>query len=188
MILAAEITVDATTSNTCNRCLTRPVISSEPGVTELPETGNADAGYWHRAIQAITDRGIEVLIRPDGNMGEGKRPGREIGFCQPTAESADGPCGRSDAGVVAACRRHVHEGADRVEQFLDVVIEQRVVRRSSSTALVRAGSGPLSCRSLFMLASGGRSRGCTCQAWLHGSIAKPSCRPGVAALRHRSIP
>lgn len=60
-------------------------------------------------------------------MREGKRPGREIGFYQPTAESADGPCGRSDAGVVAGCRRNVHEGADRVEQFLDVVIEQRVV-------------------------------------------------------------
>lgn len=44
----------------------------------------------HRAIQAITDRGIEVLIRPDGNVREGKRPGREIGFYQPTAESADG--------------------------------------------------------------------------------------------------
>ena len=59
------------------------------GVTELPETVNADAGYWHIAqIQAITDRGIEVLIRPDGNMREGKRPGRENGFYQPIAESA----------------------------------------------------------------------------------------------------
>ena len=41
----------------------------------------ADAGYWHnRQIQQVTDRGIDVLIPPDGTMREGKRPGWEHGF------------------------------------------------------------------------------------------------------------
>jgi hypothetical protein len=43
----------------------------------------ADAGYWHTAqMQAITDRGIEVLVPPDGNMRECKRPGWEDGVYQ----------------------------------------------------------------------------------------------------------
>ena len=41
----------------------------------------ADCGYWHTAqMRSITDRGIEVLIPPDGNMREGKRPGWENGL------------------------------------------------------------------------------------------------------------
>jgi len=37
-----------------------------------------DAGYWHtEQIEAITDRGIEVLVPPDGAAREGKRPGWE---------------------------------------------------------------------------------------------------------------
>ena len=51
------------------------------GVAEQPETLLGDAGYWHTAqIQAITERGIDVLIPPDGTMREGKRPGWEHGF------------------------------------------------------------------------------------------------------------
>jgi hypothetical protein len=50
-------------------------------VTEQPEAVLADAGYWHAAqMQAIQDRGIEVLVPPDGNMREGKRPGWENGL------------------------------------------------------------------------------------------------------------
>jgi hypothetical protein len=41
----------------------------------------ADAGYWHtRQIEAIRERGIEVLLPPDGNTPEGKRPGWENGL------------------------------------------------------------------------------------------------------------
>jgi hypothetical protein len=51
------------------------------GVVEAPEAVVADAGYWHTAqMQAITEQGIEVLIPPDGNMREGKRPGWENGL------------------------------------------------------------------------------------------------------------
>ena len=44
-----------------------------------------DAGYWHtRQMQSIADRGIELLIPPDGTMREGKRPGWEHGFYEET--------------------------------------------------------------------------------------------------------
>ena len=33
-------------------------------------------------MQAITERGIEVLVPPDGNMRDGKRPGWENGLYQ----------------------------------------------------------------------------------------------------------
>ena len=51
------------------------------GIAEQPEAVVGDAGYWHtRQIQAIADRGIEVLVPPDGAMREGKRPGWEDGL------------------------------------------------------------------------------------------------------------
>jgi DDE family transposase len=51
------------------------------GVTERPEVVVADAGYWHTAqMQAIADRGIEVLAPPDGNLRQGKRPGWQNGL------------------------------------------------------------------------------------------------------------
>ena len=51
------------------------------GVGELPKAVLADAGYWHTAqMQRIAERGIEVLIPPDGTMREGKRPGWENGL------------------------------------------------------------------------------------------------------------
>src|SRR5829696_8120603 len=38
------------------------------GIDETPEVLLADAGYWHgEQMQRITDRGIEVLIPPDGS-------------------------------------------------------------------------------------------------------------------------
>ena len=43
----------------------------------------ADAGYSdHPQMQAISERGIEVLVPPDGNMREGKRRGWEEGVYQ----------------------------------------------------------------------------------------------------------
>ncbi len=47
----------------------------------MPDAVLGDAGYWHsRQIESITERGIEVLIPPDGTMREGKRPGWEHGL------------------------------------------------------------------------------------------------------------
>ena len=51
------------------------------GVAEQSEAVIAECGYWHSVqMQAITERGIEVLISHHGNMREGKRPGWEHGF------------------------------------------------------------------------------------------------------------
>jgi hypothetical protein len=82
IILAAEITVDAPDFGHLAPMLDTTLSHLERhGVSEQPEVMLADAGYWHnRQIQQVTDRGIEVLIPPDGNMREGKRPGWEHGF------------------------------------------------------------------------------------------------------------
>jgi transposase len=77
VILAAEVTVDAPDFGHLEPMLDTTLRHLERhGVTEQPEVLLADAGYWHTLqMQAIEDRGIEVLAPPDGNMREGKRPG-----------------------------------------------------------------------------------------------------------------
>jgi hypothetical protein len=82
IILAAEVTVDAPDFGHLEPMLETTLSElRQRGVTQTPEAMVADAGYWHnRQIQAITDRGIEVLIPPDGNMRAGKRPGWENGL------------------------------------------------------------------------------------------------------------
>ena len=82
VILAAEITVDAADFGHLEPMLDHTLKTLERhGITEPPGTVVADAGYWHTAqIQAITGRGIEVLVPPDGAMRDGKRPGREDGI------------------------------------------------------------------------------------------------------------
>jgi hypothetical protein len=82
IILAAEVTVDAP-----DFAHLQPMFEAtlrelaRHGVGELPEAVIADAGYWHTAqMRRIAERGIEVLIPPDGTMREGKRPGWENGL------------------------------------------------------------------------------------------------------------
>jgi transposase len=81
IILAAEITIDAPDFGHLEPMLDRTLGALERhGVTESPGAVLADAGYWHTAqIQAITGRGIDVLVPPDGAMRDGKRPGWEHG-------------------------------------------------------------------------------------------------------------
>ena len=76
IILAAEITVDAPDFGHLEPMLDTTLAHLERhGVTEQPEAVLADAGYWHnRQIEAITDRGIEVLIPPDGEHARGQTP------------------------------------------------------------------------------------------------------------------
>jgi transposase len=51
------------------------------GVTELPAVIVADAGYWHQAqMEAIIDRGIQVLVPPDAGKRRGTRPGWDGGL------------------------------------------------------------------------------------------------------------
>jgi transposase len=82
IILAAEITVDAADFGHLEPMLDTTLRHLERhGVSERPRVLLGDAGYWHtRQMQSIADRGIEVLIPPDGTMREGKRPGWEHGF------------------------------------------------------------------------------------------------------------
>lgn len=50
------------------------------GVIEKPEVVLGDAGYWQtRQIRLIAERGMEILVRPDGTMRAGIRPGWEHG-------------------------------------------------------------------------------------------------------------
>jgi Transposase DDE domain/Transposase domain (DUF772) len=68
---------------------------SERGVTDAPEVVLADAGYWHTTqMQQIADRGIEVLVPPDGNMREGKRRGWEDGLYQAMRDKLTSDRGR----------------------------------------------------------------------------------------------
>jgi hypothetical protein len=82
VILAAEITVDAGDFGHLEPMLDTTLAHLERhGVSEQPEIVLADAGYWQtRQIEAITERGIEVLIPPDGTMRDGHRPGWENGL------------------------------------------------------------------------------------------------------------
>ena len=82
IILAAEITIDAPDFGHLEPMLDTTLQHlAKHGVIEQPEVVLADAGYWHtRQIQSITERGIEVLVPPDGTMRDGIRPGWEHGF------------------------------------------------------------------------------------------------------------
>jgi transposase len=82
IILAAEITLDAPDFGHLEPMLDTTLAQlRRQGVTEQPGAVLADAGYWHtRQIESITERGIRVLIPPDGTMREGHRPGWENGL------------------------------------------------------------------------------------------------------------
>ncbi len=77
IILAAQVTVSAADFGQLEPMLDTTLQALDRhGVTDRPEVVLADAGYWHTTqMQAITDRGIEVLAPPDGNMRHGPRPG-----------------------------------------------------------------------------------------------------------------
>jgi transposase len=84
IVLAAEISISAPDFGHLAPMLNTTLEQlARHGITEQPEVVLADAGYWHTAqMQAIEERGIEVLAPPDGNMREGKRPGWEHGIYQ----------------------------------------------------------------------------------------------------------
>jgi transposase len=82
IILAAEITVDPPDFGHLEPMLDTTLEHLQRhGVSKPPEAVIADAGYWHTAqIRSIRERGIEVLVPPDGAMREGKRRGWESGL------------------------------------------------------------------------------------------------------------
>ena len=96
IILAAEITIDAPDFGHLEPMLDTTLrLLERHGVSEQPQAVIADAGYWHnRQIQAISERGIEVLIPPDGNMRDGQRPGWEHGLYQQMRQKLTSERGR----------------------------------------------------------------------------------------------
>jgi transposase len=84
VILAAEVTVDSPDFGHLEPTLDTTLAHlKRGGIGELPDVVIADAGYWHtRQIEAIEQRGIEVLIPPESGVREGKRPGWENGLYQ----------------------------------------------------------------------------------------------------------
>jgi Transposase DDE domain len=88
IILAAEISLTAADFGHLEPMLDRALAHlSRHGITEQPEAVVGEAGYWHtQQIQAIADRGIEVLVPPDGAAREGKRPGWENGLFEQMRE------------------------------------------------------------------------------------------------------
>jgi len=82
IILAAEITVEAPDFGHLEPMLDTALDHlHRHGVSDLPYAVVADAGYWHTAqMRAITARGIQVLVPPDGGKRQGTRPGWEHGL------------------------------------------------------------------------------------------------------------
>ena len=97
IILAAEISLAAADFGQLEPMLDRALAHlSRHGITEQPEAVVGDAGYWHtQQIQAIADRGIEVLVPPDGAAREGKRPGWENGAFEQMREKLRTDRGRA---------------------------------------------------------------------------------------------
>jgi transposase len=81
IILAAEISIDAGDFGHLEPMLDTALAHlHRHDVSDVPDAVVADAGYWHTPqLAAITDRGIQVLVPPDGGKREGLRPGWEHG-------------------------------------------------------------------------------------------------------------
>jgi transposase len=82
VVIAAEVNTDLPDFGHLE-----PMVSSAQaelagaGVSEAPEVVLADAGYWHQQqMEAIVDRGMQVLIPPDAGKRKGARPGWDGGL------------------------------------------------------------------------------------------------------------
>src|SRR4051794_5857839 len=76
IVIAAEVTVDSPDFGHLE-----PMVSAaeaelaSAGIEAAPEVVLADAGYWHQVqMEAIVDRGMQVLIPPDAGKRKGARP------------------------------------------------------------------------------------------------------------------
>jgi hypothetical protein len=97
IILAAEISLTAADFGQLEPMLDRALTHlSRHGITEQPDAVVGDAGYWHtRQIEAVAERGIEVLVPPDGAARDGKRPGWEDGVYEQMRERLKTDRGRT---------------------------------------------------------------------------------------------
>jgi transposase len=82
VVVAAEITVDSPDFGHLEPMVSAAGAELEAAGVPLgsPQVVLADAGYWHQAqMEAIVDRGIQVLVPPDAGKRKGARPGWEGG-------------------------------------------------------------------------------------------------------------
>jgi hypothetical protein len=77
IVIAAEVTVDSPDFGHLE-----PMVDASEreltaiGIDTLPAVVLADAGYWHHVqMDAIINRGMQVLIPPDAGKRKGERPG-----------------------------------------------------------------------------------------------------------------
>ena len=82
VVIAAEVTVDSPDFGHLE-----PMVSAaeaelaNAGIDTGPQVVLADAGYWHQVqMEAIVDRGMQVLIPPDAGKRKGARPGWDGGL------------------------------------------------------------------------------------------------------------
>jgi transposase len=82
VVIAAEVNTDSPDFGHLE-----PMVSSAQaelagaGVADAPSVVLADAGYWHQQqMEAIIDRGMQVLIPPDAGKRKGARPGWDGGL------------------------------------------------------------------------------------------------------------
>jgi transposase len=81
VVIAAEVTVDSPDFGHLEPMVDAAGAELEAaGVAESPQVVVADAGYWHQAqMEAIVNRGIQVLVPPDAGKRRGARPGWDGG-------------------------------------------------------------------------------------------------------------
>ncbi|HYY22554.1 MAG TPA: transposase [Thermoleophilaceae bacterium] len=82
VVIAAEVNADAPDFGHLE-----PMVSAaqdelgRAGVSDTPGVVVADAGYWNQEhMEAVVNRGIQVLVRPDAAKRRGPRPGWEGGL------------------------------------------------------------------------------------------------------------
>jgi transposase len=81
VVIAAEVTVDSPDFGHLEPMVSAAGAELEAaGVGESTQVVVADAGYWHHEqMEAIVNRGIQVLVPPDAGKRKGARPGWEGG-------------------------------------------------------------------------------------------------------------
>jgi len=81
IVIAAEVTIDSPDFGHLDpmvKAVEAELIAAS--LTDAPEVIVADAGYWHQVqMQAIVERGIQVLVPPDAGKRKTPRPGWEGG-------------------------------------------------------------------------------------------------------------
>jgi transposase len=82
IILAAEITIDSPDFGHLEPMVDATLRElTAVGITEMPATVLADAGYWHKQqMENIVSRGIPVLVPPDSGLRTTPRPGWDKGL------------------------------------------------------------------------------------------------------------